>query len=233
LLAIWELTARAGVLGPEWPPLSSVFAYAFAPDHAALLADAAGRTGREALTGYVAGTLAGCLLALSSALVPPLAPGLERFAAIVNGIPVVAVGSLCAVSFPPSVNPAIVAALATFFIAFVATVAGLDSPSTSHRALFATLGAARGATFALLELPAALPAVTDGLRASAPIAIVGAIIGEWFASDRGLGPILVNAMQNYQVDLLWSAALSGAALAASAYLVLGALAAAAARRFRA
>lgn len=171
-------------------------------------------------------------MALSSALVPALAPGLERFAAVVNGIPVVAVGSLCAVTFPPSVNPAIVAALATFFIAFVASVAGLESPSTTHRALFAALGAGRGATFALLEVPAALPAVADGLRASAPIAIVGAIIGEWFASDRGLGPILVNAMQNYQVELLWSAALSGAALAAAAYLVLGALAAAAAGRFR-
>ncbi len=233
LLAAWELAARAGALGPSWPPLSGVFAYAFVPEHAALLADAAARTGREALTGFVAGTLAGCALAMSSALVPAAAPGLERLAAIVNGVPVVAVGSLCAVSFPPSVNPAIVAALATFFIAFVATVAGLDSPSRAHRALFEALGASRAATFGLLDLPAALPAVADGLRASAPIAVVGAIIGEWFASDRGLGPILVNAMQNYQVDLLWSAALAGAALAAVAYVLLGAVARAAAGRFRA
>jgi NitT/TauT family transport system permease protein len=233
VLTAWEVAARAGVLGPFWPPLSGVLAFAAVPEHASLLADAAGRTGGEALTGYVAGTLAGCALATSSALVPAAAPGLERFAAIVNGVPVVAVGSLCAVSFPPSVNPAIVAALATFFIAFVATIAGLDAPSQTHRALFNVLGASRAATFGLLELPSALPAVADGLRASAPIAVVGAIIGEWFASDRGLGPILVNAMQNYQVDLLWSAALAGAALAAGAYLVLGAVAVAAAGRFRA
>ena len=233
LAAGWELGARAGVLGPSWPALSSVAAYAAVPDHAALLSAAAARTGSEALTGFAAGSFAGCALAMSSALVPAAAPGLERFAAIVNGVPVVAVGSLCAVTFPPSVNPAVVAGLATFFIAFVATVAGLDSPAHAHRALFAALGASRARRFGLLQLPSALPAIADGLRASAPIAVVGAIIGEWFASDRGLGPILVNAMQNYQIDLLWGAALSGAVLAASAYLVLGLLANAAARRFRA
>jgi NitT/TauT family transport system permease protein len=233
LAAGWELAGRTGALGPSWPPLSGVWAFAAEPEHAALLVDAAGRTGREALTGYAAGSLAGCGLAMSSALVPAAAPGLERFAALVNGIPVIAVGSLCAVTFPPSANPAIVAALATFFIAFVATVAGLDSPARIQRALFEALGASRARTFGLLELPAALPGIADGLRASAPVAVVGAIIGEWFASDRGLGPILVNAMQNYQIDLLWGAALAGAALAAGAYLVLGVLAAAAANRFRA
>jgi NitT/TauT family transport system permease protein len=233
LLAIWEAAGRTGALGPSWPPLTGVLAYAAAPAHAALLFDAAARTGREALTGYAAGCAAGCGLAMLGALVPASAPGLERLAALVNGIPVVAVGSLCAVTFPPNVNPAIVAALATFFIAFVATVAGLDSPSPTHRALFDALGASRTSTFRLLELPGALPAIADGMRASAPIAVVGAIVGEWFASDRGLGPILVNAMQNYQIDLLWGAALAGAALAACAYFILGVLAGAAARRFRA
>jgi NitT/TauT family transport system permease protein len=185
------------------------------------------------LTGYAAGAMAGCALAALATLVPASAPGLERFAAIVNGIPVVAVGSLCAVTFPPSVNPAIVAALATFFVAFVAALAGLESPSVTHRALFAALGAARGRTFGLLQVPSALPALADGLRASAPIAVVGAIIGEWFASDRGLGPLLINAMQNYQIDLLWATALSGALLAATAYGLLGVLALLAARTFRA
>jgi NitT/TauT family transport system permease protein len=208
-------------------------AYALAPEHAALLADAALRTGREALTGYAAGAVAGCALAALATLVPASAPGLERFAAIVNGIPVVAVGSLCAVTFPPSVNPAIVAALATFFVAFVAALAGLESPSVTHRALFAALGAPRDRTFGLLQVPSALPALADGLRASAPIAVVGAIIGEWFASDRGLGPLLINAMQNYQIDLLWATALCGALLAATAYGLLGVLALVAARTFRA
>jgi len=51
------------------------------------------------------------VVSLLAGLVPPTAPGIERFAAIVNGIPIIAVGSLCAVTFPAEANPPVVAAL--------------------------------------------------------------------------------------------------------------------------
>jgi len=107
----------------------------------------------------------------------------------------------------------------------------LHSTPAAQADVLRVLGASRWATFAQLQLPAALPAVADGLRLSAPVAIVGAIIGEWFAAERGLGPLLVNAMQNYQIDLLWSAALVGALISAGAYGVLSIVQHAAARRY--
>jgi ABC-type nitrate/sulfonate/bicarbonate transport system permease component len=70
------------------------------------------------------------------------------------------------------------------------------------------------------------------LQLSAPVSMVGAIIGEWFAAENGLGPLLVNAMQNYQIDLLWSAALIGALISAAAYFALGSLGRGAATRYR-
>jgi ABC-type nitrate/sulfonate/bicarbonate transport system permease component len=231
LALAWELAGRARALGPSWPPLSAVGAYALEPMHRALLAGAAGQTAREALAGYGCGAVAGTALAALALLVPAAAPGLERLAAVVNGVPIIAVGSVCAVTFPPAVNPVLVAALGTFFLVYVAASAGLAAATRAHRELFAALGASRATTLRRLAVPAAIPALVDGLRFAAPVAVVGAIIGEWFAGDRGLGPLLVNAMQNYQVDLLWAAALLGAVLSALAYAALGAVRAAAVRRF--
>jgi NitT/TauT family transport system permease protein len=231
MFGLWELAGRSGVLGTSWPAFTAVAGYIAAAGHRALLLDAALQTLGEAALGFALGSAAGCGCALLAVLIPAAERGIDRFAAIVNGIPVIAVGSLCAVSLPANVNPVVVAALAVFFMVFVAAAAGLHSTPAAQADVLRVLGASRWATFAQLQLPAALPAVADGLRLSAPVAIVGAIIGEWFAAERGLGPLLVNAMQNYQIDLLWSAALVGALISAGAYGVLSIVQHAAARRY--
>jgi NitT/TauT family transport system permease protein len=106
---------------------------------------------------------------------------------------------------------------------FVATASGLASALPVQVELFTVFGASRLATFARLALPSALPALVNGLRSAAPSAVVGAIIGEWFSAERGLGPMLVAAMQNYQIDQLWATALAGSLLSIVAYVVFGAL----------
>ncbi|MFN7000596.1 MAG: portal protein, partial [Elioraea tepidiphila] len=70
------------------------------------------------------------------------------------------------------------------------------------------------------EIPAALPALAGGLRLAIPGALIGAIIGEWFGASRGLGLLMVSAMHNFQIPLLWSAVL----ITAAASLVLFGLA---------
>jgi ABC-type nitrate/sulfonate/bicarbonate transport system permease component len=233
LLAAWEIAGRTHALGASFAPFSQVLAFVLAPQNRGPLFDSLVRTAREAATGYGAGALAGLLLALAAALVPAASPGIERFAAIVNGIPIIAVGSLCAVTFPPAVNAPLVAALGTFFVVFVAAAAGLAAAPAIHRDIFAALGASRWMTMRRLRIPAALPSIVDGLRAGAPIAVVGAIIGEWFTSAPGLGQLLIDAMQNYQIALLWSAALLGALLAGAAYAALGGVQRCVDARFRA
>jgi NitT/TauT family transport system permease protein len=229
----WEVLGRLHALGSFFPPFSEIVAYLLAPEHRPLLVAAVTQSASEAFAGYLIGAAAGFGLAALSLLFPPSAPGLERLAAIVNGIPVIAVGSVCAVIFPPDANPVIVSALAVFFMMFVASSAGLAAASAAHRALFAVFGASPATTFWRLQLPAAIPALVDGLRLSAPVAVVGAIIGEWFASERGLGPLLLNAMQNYQIALLWSAAVLGALVSGIAYAALSLAQRYAAERYRA
>ena len=228
---VWELIGRTGLFGTSWAPLSAVLAYAFAPEHRALLLDAVARTGSEALAGLLIGSAAGIALASLAVLVPPLARGLGAFASLVNGIPIIAVAGVCLLTLPRAATPIVVAALAVGFIVFVATSAGLASTLAVQRDLFSVLGASRGATFLRLSIPAALPSLLDGLRSAAPSAVVGAIIGEWFVAERGLGPLLVAAMQNFAIDQLWAAALTGALLSIAAYALLGALRALVERRY--
>jgi len=231
--ALWELGGRYGALGPSFPPFSRIALFLVAPENRSLLEGAVLRTGLEALAGFACGAAIGMLGAALAYAIPAGAAGLEMLAALVNGVPIVAVGSLCAVIVPPGLNPIAVAALGTFFIVFVAATSGLSASTSADRDLFSVLGAGRWTTFRRLVVPAAIPSLAGGLRAAAPIATVGAIIGEWFSSDRGLGPLLVNAMQNYQTLLLWSAALLGALLSTVAYALLGILQRVALERYRA
>jgi ABC-type nitrate/sulfonate/bicarbonate transport system permease component len=221
--AVWELLGRLHAFGTEWPPLSAVVAYIAAPGHHDLLVAAIVRTGGEAIAGLVIGSIVAILLASLSVLVPPAAAGLGAFASIVNGIPIIAVAGICVLTLPRDATPVVVAALAVAFIVFVAATAALSSSSATLRDLFAVLGASHIGTFMRLNVPGALPGTLDGVRSAAPAAVVGAIVGEWFAAEHGLGPLLVAAMQNYEIDQLWAAALAGTLLAMAIYGVLGAV----------
>jgi NitT/TauT family transport system permease protein len=227
---VWEVIGRTHVAGTSWAPLSAVIAYAVAPDHRRLLLDAVGQTGAEAGLGFLLGSAAGIALAAFAAIVPALARGLNALASLINGVPIVAVAGVCVLTLPRNTTPVVVAALAVGFIVFVATASGLGAAVAAQCDLFAVLGASRWATFARLSTPSALPAIVDGLRSAAPSAIVGAIVGEWFAAERGLGPLLVAAMQNYAIDQLWAVALAGALLSMVAYGLLGVVRAAVERR---
>jgi NitT/TauT family transport system permease protein len=227
---LWEAIGRAQLFGTTWPTLSSVIAYMIAPEHRELLGGALARTGGEALAGLVLGSCAALLLASVSALIPVLAPGLGAFASIVNGIPVIAVAGVCVLTLPRDATPIVVAALAVGFIVFVAATAALTTAPATHRDLFSVLGASRVATFVRLDVPGAIAPILDALRSAAPASVVGAIVGEWFASEHGLGPLLVASMQNYAIAQLWAVALCGTLLSIVLYAALGALRSAAAAR---
>ncbi|MET1044964.1 MAG: ABC transporter permease subunit, partial [Microbacteriaceae bacterium] len=108
---------------------------------------------------------------------------------------------------------------------------GLAGASATHQDVFSVFGSARSTTLLRLQIPVSLPTVFDGLALAAPTAILGATIGEWFGAPRGLGVLIVSAMQNYQVLLLWAAALTAALLSLAAYLVAVRLQSGAVRRF--
>lgn len=206
-LGLWEAIGRLGLAGISWPPLSSVIEMLTDESRRPLFRRALLATLESTGWGYAWGTAAGLLLAMLAHLVPPLRRGSDRLAAVMNSVPSIALGPIFLVLLSRESTPAAVSSIHVFFIVFVSVSSGLQRATDAHRDLFSALGADRRKRFTRLELPAALPALASGLRLAWPAALIGAIIGEWFGAPRGIGILIINAMQNFQIVLLWCAVL--------------------------
>ncbi|PJF01595.1 hypothetical protein CUT44_02785 [Streptomyces carminius] len=222
-VALMEAVGRLEVFGGSWPPLSRVLDLLWVPATRELLVRSLGTTAGEAGIGLLAGTLAAVAVAVLGVLLPVLRAGLDRLAAVVNAIPLIALGPLLIAGVGREDSPAVVAALAVGFVMFVSMTSGLDAASGAHHDVLAALGASRTTTLLRLRLPASVPMALDGLTQAAPAAVLGAIVGEWLGAPRGLGTLLVSTMQNHQTLLLWAAGMAAALLAMASYAVVCAL----------
>jgi ABC-type nitrate/sulfonate/bicarbonate transport system permease component len=230
-LAAWEIVGRTGLLGISWPPLSDVLEMLADESRLPLFSRALGATLHSTALGYLWGACAGLGLAALAHLAPPLRRGSDRLAAVLNSVPSIALGPIFLVLISRENTPAAVSSIHVFFIVFVSVGSGLQRANQAHRDLFSVLGAGRLKRFARLELPAAVPALVSGLRLAWPAALIGAIIGEWFGAPRGIGILIINAMQNFQIVLLWCAVLLAVGASLLIYGVLTLLERAAYARF--
>jgi len=217
LLAAWEWLARSGKLGLSVPALSSVAKIYVQPRFAALLYRSSVATGRSALTGLVVGTTVGFVTAIVAHLLPPLRLGLDRLAVTINAIPAVALGPIFILMVSRELTPALLATIPVAFLIYVATTSGLRTASTGLARMMTTFGAGRVQRLVYLEIPAALPSFLGGVKVSMTSAMIGAIVGEWFGAPTGLGIVILNTMQNFEIPLMWAAVFLVAVIALSGY----------------
>ncbi|OJY01642.1 MAG: hypothetical protein BGP04_11905 [Rhizobiales bacterium 62-17] len=97
--------------------------------------------------------------------------------------------------------------LFAFFPIVVATLGGFLGTPANLEEHFRALRASSWQTFAMLRLPAALPIFIDGCKVAMPLAIIGAIIGEFVGSQDGLGNYLMMAASSSRTDLMFAAIL--------------------------
>jgi NitT/TauT family transport system permease protein len=202
---LWQVIGVCRLAGLTWPPLTGVLDYLFDPSHRTLLLRAMSASFTMVGLGYLTGAVIGVGLAALAYLLPPLRPGIDRLSSVVQAIPAIALAPIFIVVLSRDFTGMAIAAISVFFILYVGTTSGLANSSQAHRDLFQVLGASGPVRFARLDLPAALPAVVSAMKYAIPTAFIGAILGEWFGSSRGLGLLMVSAMQNFQIPLLWSA----------------------------
>jgi NitT/TauT family transport system permease protein len=227
----WQWAGRAGVAGPGLPALSDVAATLFDTAVLPLLASSAAYTLFSAAKGlFFGGTLA-VLLALVMHLLPPLRPGLDRLAVLVNATPPIAIGPILIVVFSRSQTPAALAGIQVFFLFYVAASSGLAAASPALRRVMGGFGANAWKRLLHLELPAALPHLASGLKAAVSASFIGAILGEWFGAPQGLGLVILNAMQNFQIRLMWAAVVVAALMSLTAFLAAAGLEKIVTRRF--
>jgi NitT/TauT family transport system permease protein len=83
--------------------------------------------------------------------------------------------------------------------------------------MMSTFGGGRWQLLRYLEIPSDIPSFLSGLKISITAAMIGAVVGEWFGAPTGLGIVILNSMQNFQIPLMWAAILAVAAIALSGY----------------
>lgn len=100
--ASWQIVGKAGLAGPALPPLSDVVSTLRDPETLGLLALSARYTLASAAKGLLFGATLAVLLAVVMRLLPPLRPGLDRLAVLVNATPPIAIGPILIVVFSRS-----------------------------------------------------------------------------------------------------------------------------------
>lgn len=229
--AAWQWAGKSGVAGPSLPALSEVAATLFDPAILPLLARSAVYTLASAAKGLLIGATLAVLLAIVMHLFAPLRPGLDRLAVLVNATPPIAIGPILIVVFSRSQTPAALAGIQVFFLFYVAASSGLAAASPGLRRVLAGFGANSWKRLLHLELPSALPHLASGLKAAVSASFIGAILGEWFGAPQGLGLVILNAMQNFQIRLMWAAVVVAAVMSLTAFLAAAGLERMVARRF--
>jgi ABC-type nitrate/sulfonate/bicarbonate transport system permease component len=231
LLAAWQIVGVSGIAGKTLPAPAEVLAVYRQPPLAALLLRSARATLLSAVLGFAVGTLFGFATALIAHLLPILRPGLDRLAVVLNSTPAIALGPIFIILLSRELTPALLATIPAFFIVYVATIAGFGSASPALTAMLTTFGARKYQLIFYLDLPAALPSLFNGMKVSVTAAMIGTVVGEWFGAPAGLGVVMINTLENFQVPLMWATILVIASISLAGYGLLTLVEHWAARRF--
>jgi NitT/TauT family transport system permease protein len=173
--------------------------------------------------------LGGLVLGLSTAVVLGYLMAkshlLERFLSpyIVasQSIPIVALAPLLVIWFGTGrLSKVLVCALTIFFPMLMNTMVGVRSVDPDLVALMRSLRATRWQMFTKLEIPAALPVLLGGLKVSVTLSVIGAVVGEFVAADRGLGFLINVARGNFDTALMFVALITLVAIALLLYLLI-------------
>ncbi len=183
------------------------------------LAYHAGVTLSEMGLGLLIGTSAALLLGYAVARIPWVGQLLEPLIVTSQAVPIVALAPLLTVWFGPGLaSKVFVCALIVFFPILVNVAEGLRSIEPRQRDLFRLLEASPLDVLLKLEIPAALPALLTGLRVGGTLAGMGAVVGEFVASSKGLGYLVKQGQNLYDMPLMFVAII---ALSMIALLVYG------------
>jgi NitT/TauT family transport system permease protein len=160
----------------------------------------------EIVGGFALAGAAGVALGIAVAWSPVAARALVPFLVFVNTLPKVAVAPLFLLWLGYGVVPNIlIAALIGFFPVVINTAVGLTQVDEELLDLGRVFGAPTWKVFLTIRLPNALPYVLSALKITATAAVVGAVVGEFVASQAGLGMVIVNAQTNLNTPVAFAA----------------------------
>jgi len=222
---LWEVLVRGFGVSPVIMPPPSAAAARFFASLPTLFQDFVQTFVRGVLIGYAIGCSAGLLVAIVAQRFAFLGRGLLPLGNFFSALPLVGVAPIMVMWFGfdwPS--KAAVVALVTFFPMLVNTLAGLSASGHMERDLMRSYGADHRQTLTKLYLPAALPFIFNALKINATLALIGAIVAEFFGTPtQGIGFRISTEAGRMAIDMVW-AEIALAAIAGMAFYGLVALA---------
>ncbi|MGH1330613.1 MAG: ABC transporter permease [Paracoccaceae bacterium] len=218
LLVLWELTVRLYAVPSVILPAPSAILARMISEIPILWVDFVQTILKGALSGYVIGCFAAVLVAIAIDYSDFLKRGVLPVSNFLAAMPIIGVAPIMVMWFGFDwQSKAAVVVIMVFFPVLVNTVAGLSDTSAMQRDLMKTYSASPLQALIKLRLPAAMPFVFNGLKIATTLALIGAIVAEFFGSPiKGMGFRISTEVGRFGLDMVW-AEIAVAALAGSGF----------------
>ena len=221
LIVLWEAGVRGLGVSPVILPPPTMIANRFAAELPTLWADFEQTIIKGAMTGYAIGMAAAFAVAILADRSEFLTRGILPVGSFMAALPIVGTAPIFVRWLGSDwQSKAADVAVMVFFPILVNTVAGMRDTSAMQRDLMRTYGAGYWPTLLKLRLPAAMPFIFNGLKIATTLALIGAIVAEFFGSPTvGMGFRISTSVGQLALDMVW-AEIVVAAFAGSAFFVL-------------
>ena len=218
LLVIWESISRGLNIPPILLPPPSMIWERIVGSLPILWADFRQTFLKAVIAGYVLGCGSGFIVALLIDRSPFLQRGLLPLGNFVSALPIIGIAPIMVMWFGFDwQSKAAVVLIMTFFPMLVNTVQGLAASNAMERDLMGTYASSWWQTLTKLRLPAAAPFIFNALKINSTLALIGAIVAEFFGTPIvGMGFRISAEMGRMNTDMVW-ATIAVAALAGSTF----------------
>jgi len=212
-LVLWEAVVFAFSIEFYLLPAPHVIVQSLRENYPVLV-EAGLYTFTEAVLGWVLGCGGGILAAMAASRSPAFASLVLPYAIASASVPIIALAPLAIVWFGVEQGSKIaIVVLMTFFPTFVSTLRGLLGVAPQSLELMTSYAASEQQIFWKLRLPASLPMTLTALRACATLAMIGAVVSEFFGGPvKSLGVYIKSTASLFQTRQAWSAILVACAL---------------------
>jgi NitT/TauT family transport system permease protein len=219
LIALWQAAADHGWIdGFFWSKPSDIFETLIKFFATGAAWTDIGFTFRSTILGFFIGTTCGSLLGLSFWWSRNYAAIVQPYIICFEALPKLALAPLVILVFGIGLASKVAIATAlTLVVSTLTTYAGVKALDSDSEKLFYSLGASRFQVFRKLVVPHCLPWIISVLRVNIGLALTGAVVGEFIASQHGLGRQILYAGSTYDIALVWVAVLVLSTLAMIMY----------------
>jgi NitT/TauT family transport system permease protein len=163
-----------------------------------------GYTVYEAMLGFVIGTIAGSAVGLALWYSVFVARLVEPFVVAINSVPKIALAPIIVLWFGTGIGSKVALAISlTSLVALIAAYQAAKDADPDLQALLFSMGATKHRIFTRVIVPSTLPGIIATFRINVGFGLVGAVVGEFISSQRGLGHTIYNASSFYDLDMVW------------------------------